>query len=321
MLAFSDNQPQMAAGNTSAQLLMHQQKMIADLKRQLQGQHSSSIAAINTNNGGSMLPPSHERHLSGSSLSGQQRQALFQTQQQRSKSMSNVLGDVQDQSLGTNDRSSSLGSVGSVKPISMPSIFASQNQLTRRGSDSSQTNVMGHVFGGATGGSASGASLLMQQIANGDNEQLVAPQQLLNSSGMQPIWQDMPLVAQSSSRLNSLLLGQPGDSHVQQIVAEAGYQSTASDTGGKNEPDSVSASGGNENRQHGGRCSKSKNGSTSAEMLGSDTSADGQQSYLDGTFEGGWQSNADLPMRRGIIFSIVKLIEQMRPDADKMSEK
>jgi hypothetical protein len=56
-------------------------------------------------------------------------------------------------------------------------------------------------------------------------------------------------------------------------------------------------------------------------MLGIDTSADGQQTYLDGAFEGGWQSNADLPMRRGIIFNIVKLIEQMRPDAEKMSEK
>ena len=209
------------------------------------------------------------------------------------------------------------------RPMSMPSIFASHNQLTRSGSDCSQTNVMGQIFGGATGGSASGASLLMQQIANGDNKQLVAPKQLLNSSEMQStsLWQDMPLVAQSSSRSSSLSLGQPGDRQGQQIVAEIAYPSTALDRGSKNEPDSENAPGGIGNKQHGGRCSKSKDGIASAQMLGSDTSADGQQTYLDGAFEGGWQSNADLPMRRGIIFNIVKLIEQMRPDAEKMSEK
>jgi len=46
-----------------------------------------------------------------------------------------------------------------------------------------------------------------------------------------------------------------------------------------------------------------------------------QQTFLDGTFAGGWQSNADLPDRRRIIFSIVKVIERMRPDANKMSQK
>lgn len=46
-----------------------------------------------------------------------------------------------------------------------------------------------------------------------------------------------------------------------------------------------------------------------------------QQSFLDGTFAGGWQTNADLPDRRRVIFSIVKVIERMRPDANKMSQK
>ena len=46
-----------------------------------------------------------------------------------------------------------------------------------------------------------------------------------------------------------------------------------------------------------------------------------QQSFLDGHFAGGWQSNADLPDRRRIIFSIIKVIERMRPDANRMSKK
>ena len=46
-----------------------------------------------------------------------------------------------------------------------------------------------------------------------------------------------------------------------------------------------------------------------------------QQSFLDASFAGGWQSNADLPDRRRIIFSIVKAIERMRPEASKMLQK
>lgn len=45
-----------------------------------------------------------------------------------------------------------------------------------------------------------------------------------------------------------------------------------------------------------------------------------KQSFLDGHFAGGWQSNADLPDRRRIIFSIIKVIERMRPDANRMSQ-
>ena len=50
-------------------------------------------------------------------------------------------------------------------------------------------------------------------------------------------------------------------------------------------------------------------------------SGDGQQSFLDGHFAGGWQSNADLPDRRRINFHIIKVIERIRPDANRMSQK
>eukprot|EP00978_Attheya_sp_CCMP212_P046565 scaffold399362_cov55-Attheya_sp.AAC.2 len=43
--------------------------------------------------------------------------------------------------------------------------------------------------------------------------------------------------------------------------------------------------------------------------------------FLDGTFAGGWQSNADLPDRRLIIFSIVKIIERMRTESGKLVQK
>lgn len=46
-----------------------------------------------------------------------------------------------------------------------------------------------------------------------------------------------------------------------------------------------------------------------------------QQSFLDGNFAGGWQSNADLPDRRRIIFHILDVIKVMRPENSKMSNK
>jgi hypothetical protein len=46
-----------------------------------------------------------------------------------------------------------------------------------------------------------------------------------------------------------------------------------------------------------------------------------QMSFLDGRFAGGWQSNADLPERRRVIFSILEVIRQMRPDTTKLSNK
>jgi hypothetical protein len=55
---------------------------------------------------------------------------------------------------------------------------------------------------------------------------------------------------------------------------------------------------------------------SSNRMMSSD-----QTAFLDGRFAGGWQSNADLPERRNIIFRILDVIRQMRPDTSKLSNK
>jgi len=51
------------------------------------------------------------------------------------------------------------------------------------------------------------------------------------------------------------------------------------------------------------------------------SSEQGHRPFLDGSFVGGWQSNDDLPDRRRVIFSILEVIRQMRPDTTKMSNK
>ena len=47
----------------------------------------------------------------------------------------------------------------------------------------------------------------------------------------------------------------------------------------------------------------------------------GTDSYLGGSFAGGWQSNADLPDRRRIIFTILEVIRLMRPDTNRIAQK
>jgi hypothetical protein len=49
--------------------------------------------------------------------------------------------------------------------------------------------------------------------------------------------------------------------------------------------------------------------------------SDRAKPFLDGNFNGGWQSNQDLPDRRRIIFQILDVIRGMRPDKSKVSNK
>jgi hypothetical protein len=59
-------------------------------------------------------------------------------------------------------------------------------------------------------------------------------------------------------------------------------------------------------------------GSSSEKKIGGDSDI---HSFLGGTFAGGWQSNEDIPARRNVIFRICSVIEQMRPDVGRVSQK
>ena len=64
------------------------------------------------------------------------------------------------------------------------------------------------------------------------------------------------------------------------------------------------------------RSSRSKSKNNSGNSGGS-----GNSDYLGGSFKGGWQSNADLPDRRRVIYSILEVIRMMRPDTNRISQK
>ena len=292
-------QPQLVTGSTSATLLMQQQRIMADLKRRLQNRQGggSGDMGLGGSQGSLMATHNRQRHSSPTtSLQGSQRQALFQMQQQRENSMSNALGCMQDQSrmpLSQNSRGLSSmpedrrSSIGSVEPIPLTSLMGSQTQSARRCSSGS------HACIGPSGGG--GGSLLIEHQA-----------QLL--SELMPLQKDTP-------QSQHLLAGQA------QLITGGGLQRRASDGGARLEASSELASSGSEKK----RDSQSSTSSESLHAPGGGTAGLGttaaEETFMNGTFEGGWQSNDDLPERRGIIFNIVTLIEQMRPDSDEISQK
>jgi hypothetical protein len=182
------------------------------------------------------------------------------------------------------------------------------------------------------------------------NEQLLAQQQqLLNASGMSQadlqkaqqllmsqsmgMGQTMSSMPSSSqlARSNSQTLGNLSSSGMSQPLSNAADPLM---DGLKGAPDAMSGSNhgpdDNDNSDNGlddldssirGKARKGSNHSRGSSSKKKDETGSNSQSFLDGTFAGGWQSNADIPDRRKVIYSICRVIEQMRPDASKMSQK
>jgi len=71
---------------------------------------------------------------------------------------------------------------------------------------------------------------------------------------------------------------------------------------------------------HSNHSSRQQQGGSNRSTSGANGQAQ-QKSFLDGNFAGGWQSNADLPDRRKVIFSILEVIKQMRPNTNTSSTK
>ena len=151
--------------------------------------------------------------------------------------------------------------------------------------------------------------LLMSQMA-------AAAQQQQKGDGPAP---NQAAFAQQLKQLQMMQLQQ------QQAQKLQGSNSDRSGAGGVSSQGHSVPVGGTGSLQHsaGDSTGHSRSSTLGQQLDGGDRAQSliSEQSFLDGTFMGGWQSNADLPDRRRIIFSIVKVIERMRPDANKMSQK
>ena len=174
---------------------------------------------------------------------------------------------------------------------------------------------------------ASGMSHANMQKA----QQLLMHQSMGMGQSMQSMNQSMQPMGQALSRSNSQVLGNVSSGGMAQPLTNAadplmdglkGAPDALSSSNHEADSDDEKSSVGLEDMGIGsgkGRGGRQHYRSTVGKKK--EDSGPSFQSFLDGTFAGGWQTNNDIPDRRRVIYNICKVIEQMRPDASKMSQK
>lgn len=291
---------------TDANLL---QQQIAQLQRQLQQQQSQQ-----PNQGmGMQGNPGMDRRNSSNNFGGMQgnQQQLYQQMQQQ---MANGMMGQDGQGLGMGQNK-----IGNDQLSSMNNMMQGQNQMQNmRGMGVGNPQGM---MAGNSRGTLNEQDLLLQQ------------QQLLRNSGMPQSMQN------DSQKVQDMFMGQQNPqadlvgqrrSAMQNQMDQSGMGSSrqANMGGGFNNTMGFDMDGSVSSQRSANRQQNQSKGAVSpldvtGQMPGDkgDDPNGNQKSFLDGSFAGGWQSNADLPDRRRIIFSILEVIRQMRPDTNKISQK
>lgn len=164
--------------------------------------------------------------------------------------------------------------------------FQGQNAMQQRLSNFGMGNGNDAFGGGSQGGGLSQQELLMQQLRQQQQQQ-----------GQQ----------------DSMLMGHGSSSG-------GGGNSNMMNFPNLQQGDNSGMLGGQMGQGMGGMMGGSQSSNNNQESSSASAAAN-QKSFLDGNFAGGWQSNADLPDRRHIIFSILEVIKQMRPDTNKITQK
>ncbi|KAL3945078.1 MAG: hypothetical protein SGBAC_000869 [Bacillariaceae sp.] len=292
---------QMGQSNNAALL----QQQIAQLQRQLeqqnQGGQSQNQAMVGMSGAMGGMAGQRRASTSGQNFGGmpsQQQQLLQQMQQ---------MG-------GNSDQFSSMAAM-------------MQGQNATQMQQQQQQQQQRSQLGGNLGGLNNQQDLLLQQ-----------QQQLMRTQGMQQqqpnsIQNDMFSTNQnqSSSNSNDMMGGRGRSSQMMQM--EQLNQSMNSQSQSQNNSNALGkpfnnfdmdgSTNSRTSRQQGNNqgISPLDIGNNPVGDSSNKDDATNQKSFLDGSFAGGWQSNADLPDRRRIIFSILEVIRQMRPDTNKISQK
>ena len=285
---------------TMAQLMGHQGGQQSNM--------SQAVAHMGMSNAGSsrLSGTQHQSNpaslLSGgifdnSNGSSNQQSLLMQQQQQQQLQLQQITKNGMD-SLSGMGQSSRAGSINE-------HILAQQQQLM----------------------STSGMSQANMQKA----QQLLMHQSMGMGQSMQSMNQSIQPLGQALSRSNSQSLGNASSGGMTQPLTNAadplmdGLKGAPEASSGSNhEADSDDEKSSVGLEELGISSGKGRGGSQlnrpNVEKTKEDTGPS-FQSFLDGTFAGGWQTNNDIPDRRRVIYNICKVIEQMRPDASKMSQK
>jgi len=341
-------------------LFIQQQNIINQLKRQLQQQQQqqqvgqglqgnariSSPASVDPRgsgsvqgNAGGMVPQGLHQRGSLHQLKDQNGGSGM-LQRQASSSSVNTLPGMQQQSLGgvTNRDQLNMANL-----LHQQQLNQQQNQMSMQGMSmhgqnasnfSSSPSFMDSLMGG-NGGTGSmgndGIGIDEMRQRKGMDDAIGLNPQLKGTSaqGIEPLdgqpqqifgmGQDMNNNGQFGKDLLMGNKGQDGSSGNSMPALDGNKAGILGDNTqemiGKTKSSAKSRRKGSQSRQRTGEdVDKGLDGE-------SPTEGTVNQAFLDGAFAGGWQSNEDLPDRRKIILNIVRVIEQMRPDANNMSRK
>ncbi len=285
-------------GNQNAQ---SQQQMM--LQRQLAGMqnHAQGMGVMQQQQGNQMHGVSNPQGSvtpSPEFLQAQQQQMYQQMkQQQQGLSHMNASGNSNDM-MGMMQQASAMGhqqSVGMTGSLSGGGLMTSRMQMPGQNSVESMPQ-------GLAMGTFNDQQLRVPQMTIQDSSQLgpdsmrqQQPQQLTNQT----------LLQQEPSRFSGggSVSSQQGGSHSYNNSPLLGINSGLNDSSVRSQQNAGNP------RQDNTNSSQRTSGSSD------------QRAFLDGSFAGGWQSNADLPDRREVIFRILEVIRHMRPDTDRVSSK
>jgi hypothetical protein len=311
-------------GGNAQQMMMQQQ--LANFQKQMQGQGVSMVGIHQSHQPMQMMGAS--ANTSAMSLQSRQQQLLQQIQQQQQQQQGSSTGSATNhllqQRIGIMQQFARQQQQNQTYsgPLSNFGNSAGQNVMSSQQSLSGQNSVGGSSVGSRQQiqNEINQSSSLRQNQSQSSASQSGYSQQVNQQPQMigqetQNNFQQFPQTNASRNAFHVNSVEQPmGDlsgsrSLIQQHVQQKSQPSSNAGDPTMHSQHSVGSSGAGE-------------GSVSLSGLHDATSnLQSQKSFLDGNFEGGWQSNADIPDRRRVIFSILDVIRQSHGLGDEVSNK
>jgi hypothetical protein len=352
-----NQQVQQGMGQTTDATLLQQQ--IAQLQRQLQQQQQQQPAQQQPqqNQAMGMQAGGMDRRASNSSGSfPMQQQQLFQQMQQQMAS--GMIGQDAQQAMGMaaqqqksmgNDQFSNMAAMMQGQNVSAQQMQSMQQNLRN---SMSGGNAQAMMAQGARGGTLNEQDLLLQQqqllrnsgmsqsmqndatkaqemfLMNqqgnqGNSQADLMGQRRTSLQGMDPMGASINAQSQNAQSQNAQSQNaQSQNAQSQNAQSQSAMNASFNNVSPFDMDNSISSQRSNHQQNKANRINPTLDVSA-GQLPGDkpDDPASNQKSFLDGSFAGGWQSNADLPDRRRIIFSILEVIRQMRPDTNKISQK
>ncbi|KAL7567812.1 hypothetical protein ACA910_000563 [Epithemia clementina (nom. ined.)] len=335
----------------SQQMMLQQQ--LANLQQQMQGQQQNGVNQTATSRQGN---PMMQSQTSSQNLLQQRQQQLLQQMQNQRRSSGMMNQSMSHGGLNTQQQGQDMnGNMGMMQQMMQQNNNNSSSSSNMGMSTSPQggvglTSMQNAQQNAALQGAFVRGPLTEQQLRIRQQNILRASveQQAMNLDATQASQAGMPSVSAGvgsdhSTRSNSNIVGGSSNNNSSSNMANDGNSYIGSGMDGSSGPQQQristmvrqsssqipEISGGlNDSSTH----SHSTRGGMSQQLQtqnAMNSSIQGvrtmgqqpQKSFLDGNFAGGWQSNADLPDRRKVIFSILEVIKQMRPNSNTTSTK